>query len=98
MYKRQDNGVFTSQEFIQHIHNNNQCLTFSGVGTQHQNGVAERAIGTVVCKARTQLLHAQLQWSEQTPVSLWPMSMNHAVHLVNVIPRMDSGMSPDKIF
>ena len=36
-----DNGVFTSQEFVKHVHDNDQRLTFSGVGAHHQNGVAE---------------------------------------------------------
>ena len=57
-----DNGVFTSQSFVDTIHKQEQRLTFSGVGAHHQNGVAERAIGTVVRTARTQLLNAQLCW------------------------------------
>ena len=93
-----DNGVFTAQAFVDEIHKNEQRLTFSGVGAHHQNGVAERAIGTIVRRARTQLLHAQLRWSEQTPTSLWAMSMHHAVFLQNVLPSMESGMSPDELF
>ena len=93
-----DNGVFTSQAFVDEIHKSEQRLTFSGVGAHHQNGVAERAIGTVTRKARTQLLHAQLRWSDQTPVSLWPMSMQHAVWPQNAIPLMATGLSPDELF
>ena len=55
-----DNGVFTARDFIAHVHESDQRITFSGVGAHHQNGIAERAIGTAVRKARTQLLHAQL--------------------------------------
>ena len=60
--------------------------------------MAECAIGTVSRKAHTQLLHAQLRWSEQTPTSLWPMSIQYLVYLVNVMPQMDSGLSPDELF
>ena len=56
-----DNGVFTAQGFVDEIHKNEQRLTFHGVGMHHQNGVAERAIGTIVRRTRTQLLHAQLR-------------------------------------
>ena len=93
-----DNGVFTAREFMTHVHESDQRITFSGVGAHHQNGVAERNIGTVSRKARTQLLHAQLRWSEETPTSLWPMSLNHAVQPINVLPKIDEGMSPDKLF
>ena len=93
-----DNSVFTAQAFIDEIHKNDQKLTFSGVGAHHQNGVAERAIGTLVRRTRTQLLHAQLRWSEQTPTSLWPMSMNHVVQLHNSLPSVETGMSPDERF
>ena len=93
-----DNGVFTSQDFVAEVHQSDQRLTYSGVGAHHQNGVAERAIGTVIRRARTQLLHAQLRWHEQTPTSLWPMSLMHAVWLENTIPSIDFGMSPDELF
>ena len=42
-----DNGVFTARDFISHVHDSDQRITFSGVGAHHQNGVAERAIGSV---------------------------------------------------
>ena len=38
---RGDNGVFKSQIFKEDIQKRNQLLTFSGVGTHGQNGVAE---------------------------------------------------------
>ena len=60
--------------------------------------MAERSTCTFTRKARTQLLHAQLRWSKETPTSLWPMSPNHAVQLINVTPKVDEGMSPDELF
>ena len=83
---RLDNSIFSKAEFMKEILAKEQNITFSGVGAHHQNGCAERAIRTVVTKARAMLLHAQLQWPEQTPVELWPMAMQHATHLNNIIP------------
>ena len=93
-----NNGVFTAQAFVDEIHKNEQRLTFSGVGVHHQSGLTERAIEIFVRRTGTQLLHAQLRWSEQTPTSLWPMSMLHAVFLQNVMPNMETGLSPDELF
>ena len=57
-----DNGAAcTSREFAKHNEELDQGLTFSAVGVHHQNGVAERAIRTVVTLARTMLLHAALR-------------------------------------
>jgi len=44
------------------------------------------------------LLHAQLRWPDQTPVSLWPISIHHAVQLSNTLPKMETGLSSDEIF
>ena len=93
-----DNGVFTAREFIAHMHDSDQCITFSGVGAHHQNDISEIAVGTVTRKARTQLKHAQLRWSEQTPTGVWPMSLHPAFQLLDMLPHMDTCMSPDESF
>lgn len=95
---RTDNGIFTKEEFLSEIIEHNQTITCSGVGAHHQNGIAERAIRTHVTKARTILLHAMLRWPEQTSTDLWPMAMQHSEHLVNVLPNMSDGFSPDEKF
>ena len=55
---RADNGIFKSTEFRLELKNNDQDITFCGVGAHHQNGVAERYIRTMVERARTVLLNA----------------------------------------
>ena len=95
---RSDNGAFSKQSFVQEILKDEQHITFSGVGAHHQNGCAERAIRTVVTKARAMLLHAQLRWPDETPVELWPMVMQHATHLINSIPNINEGLSPEEKF
>ncbi|MGH3624340.1 MAG: hypothetical protein ACRDQ5_21565, partial [Sciscionella sp.] len=94
-----DNGVFSSSEFRRHLESLQQGQTLSGVGAHHQNGVAERAIKTVVTRARTLMLHAAIRWPETADVTLWPMALNYAVHLWNVTPREScGGLAPIEIF
>lgn len=93
-----DNGAFTAQSFIDKMHCQDQQIKFSGVGAHRQNGVAERAVGTVFSQERTQLLHAQLCWHGRAQVSLWPMSTQHAFRVHNIVPIMHTGLSPDKVF
>ena len=55
-----DNGIFKSKAFMEALKDNHQMITKSGVGVHHQNGVADRAIGTVQAMARAMLLHVRL--------------------------------------
>ena len=95
---RTDNGIFTKEAFLNEIQTHGQYLSASGVGAHHQNGIAERAICTLVTKARAMLLHAQLRWPDQTTPDLWPMAMQHACFLVNNIPNPINGFAPNELF
>ena len=57
-----------------------QTQSFSGVGAQHQNAEAERAIQTVVYMARSFMIHAALNWGEDgsDDLSLWCLALDHA--------------------
>ena len=59
---------------------------FSGVGAQHQNGVSERAIGTITRWSRCMILHSALHWPSQTAYSLWPFTMTYTTWLFNKLP------------
>ena len=83
---------------MKQVYDDNQTISFSGVGAHHQNGVAERAIRTVVTKARTMLLHAQLRWPDEATPNLWPMAMQHAAHINNIVPNINEGLSPEEKF
>ena len=41
MYYYADNGRFADNGFIDAVNENNQRITFCGVGAHHQNGIAE---------------------------------------------------------
>jgi hypothetical protein len=81
-----DNGIFATKAFRSHCDYKGQELEFSGVGAQHQNGVAERAIQTVSSLALTMLLHMSLHWPKQADLELWPFALQHAACLWNHLP------------
>ena len=39
-----DNGRYADKGFLASINNNDQTITFCGVGAHHQNGIVERRI------------------------------------------------------
>jgi hypothetical protein len=91
-----DNGVFTSSLFKEACAEEKQSQSFSGVGAQHQNAEAERAIQTVMYMARSFMIHAALNWGKDgsDDLSLWTFAVNHAAWLYNRIPQRFSGITP----
>ena len=82
-----DNGVFSSKDFVSQIEASLQNVRFSGVGGHHQNGAAERTIGTAFGIARAMLIHFAIRWPEVFDVSVWPMAIQYAKWLVNHVPK-----------
>jgi hypothetical protein len=89
-----DNGIFKSAEFKESIQILNQKITFSGVGAHHQNGKAERAIQTIVEKARAMMLHVSMHWPEYFDMDLWPYAIDYATFIYNHTPQMETGVAP----
>ena len=87
-----DNGIFASVNFMEEINKGLQNTTFSGVGTHHQNGIAECGIQSILTKVRTLWIHASIQWAAATEKSLWPMAVDYALHHHNHMPRATAGM------
>jgi transposase InsO family protein len=54
-----DHGRFKDKLFSKSIEDKGQTISFCGVGTHHQNGIAEKRIGDLKRRATTLLLHAQ---------------------------------------
>jgi Reverse transcriptase (RNA-dependent DNA polymerase)./Integrase core domain. len=92
-----DNGTFASNEFQADCDAKSQRLTFSASNAHHQNGVAERYIGTITRLARAMLLHSALFWPGAHSLDLWPMAMDYAVWIWNHLP-MDDGLSLEEKF
>ena len=95
---RADNQPFDTKEFRADIELQEQDLDFSGVGAHFQNGVAERAVQTVVTWARAMMMHQLQHWPEAFDESLWPFALEHAVFLWNNMPRHRTGLSPIELF
>ncbi len=56
--------IFTDKGFIDDCTSSNQMITFCGVGSHHQNGIAERKIKDITLGGRTLLLHAKRMFPE----------------------------------
>lgn len=95
---RSDNGVHTSKEFLENLAKENQKITHSGVGGHHHNALAENGIKIIVNKARTLMFHAALCWPSQVDMRLWPLAMQHSVHLHNHTPSRGSRLSPIEVW
>jgi hypothetical protein len=59
-----DNGIFSAEEYHQECSDKGQSQSFSGVGAQHQNARAERAIQTIMYMARCFMVHSSLHWTD----------------------------------
>ena len=92
-----DNGIFTAIEWKSDCECKQQGLTFTGVGTHHQNGVAERRIKELTHMAQTMLIHANQQWPGAVTVHLWPYALCEANHALNCMPnsKLPGGQTPE---
>ncbi len=59
-----DNGIFSAEEYCCDCTEKGQTQSFPGVGAQHQNACAERAIQTIMYIAQTFMVHAALHWTD----------------------------------
>jgi transposase InsO family protein len=91
-----DNGVFTANMFHEDCKSKHQPQIFSGVGAQHQNSLAERAIQAIVYMARTFMVHVSLHSCERgvDDLALWGFPVKHAAWVYNHVPNRLSGLTP----
>ena len=89
-----DNVIYTEKAFTNEVANCGQTIYFCGVGTHHQNGVAENHIGRLTQGFRTNLLHTQRRWSEAIGEILWPFSCKKYERRYNDLSLDKSGLSP----
>jgi hypothetical protein len=78
-----DNVLFNSLELKIDLLSKGKSLELYGVGAHLQNGVAERAVKTILLLARSMLLHMTFHWPSQADLQLWPFAIEHAVFLWN---------------
>ena len=63
------------------IHQAHQTITFCGIGTHHQNGIAKCHIRNIMESACTSLLHAAHQWPKTIAANLWPHALKHTTNI-----------------
>jgi hypothetical protein len=95
---RADNGVYSAGQFQVSCLEDNQELTFCAVGSHWQNGVAERAIGSMMQMARTILIHAITQWPGVLSEEFWAFALRHACNFHNASIDPDIQQSPYHLF
>ena len=94
-----DNVIFNASDFMEELLKKQQKIRFSGVSASHQNRSAERAIKKVFNMARTILIHAALRFPEDTlSTDIFPITMDYAVWVYNLIPDMQSVLSSIEIW
>ncbi len=92
-----DSGAFKANKFVQHIRDHNQKIQYCGTNAHHQNEVAERAIRTISNMARAMLLHASTHWKQGIDSTMWPMAVQYAAYVSNILPRSNN-ISPCDLF
>ena len=91
-----DNGRFAENVFVTDVREKNQRISYCGVGSHHQNGIAERRIKTLGEDARTMLAHGQHLWPEVVTKVLWPFAYKAACRMRNKFKLDDQGLSPEE--
>ncbi len=73
-----NNGCFADQGFRDDCLQNNQVITFCGVKSHHQNGIAEKKNKDLMLCAQTMLLHAKRMLPVYISTSLWLFALKCA--------------------
>ncbi len=93
-----DNGIFMKSQFCDALLSANQGHTISGVGSHHQNGLAERAIKTIQDMTCAMMIHLSVHWPNEYDIWLWPFAMDYTVWLYNHTPWHSSRLAPMELF
>ena len=93
-----DNGIFAEEGFKSDVSDNNQTISYCGVGAHFQNGLAKAAIKQLTEKVRTILIHVKYQWPEVIQPCLWPFMLKQAEFNMNNLRLSKSGKSHAKHF
>jgi hypothetical protein len=93
-----DNGRFSEALWLSDVAEKNQKVTFCGVGSHHQNGIAEKKIRDLTEYARTLLVAANQTWPEAVKLALWPFALKEAERVFNELRVDEQGLTPIQRF
>ena len=91
-----DNGRYAENTFVQDAKDKNQQISYCGVGSHHQNGIAERRIKSLGEDARAMLAHGQHLWPEVVTKKLWPFAYKAACRARNKFKLDENNYSPEE--
>ena len=91
-----DNGRYAEKAFMQDVKDKNQQISYCGVGSHHQNGIAERRIKSLGEDATSMLAHGQFMWPEAVTKKLWPFAYKAACRAKNKFKLDENGHSPEQ--
>jgi transposase InsO family protein len=92
------NGIFAAANFQEHCKQQQQKLSFSGVGAKHQNGITEQNIKTEAQWVYDNMLHLATYWPAEAHKRYWPQAIDYAVWVFNHLPNSTSGILPNKLW
>jgi hypothetical protein len=92
-----ENGRFADAAWRDSCFAIQQSFQFCGVGSHHQNGIAERKIRDLSDAARASLLHAIQHWPDGVSKNLWPSALKHACNIRNKVHSKE-GRTPEELF
>ena len=96
-YYQTDNRIFKSKAWVLDFQISTQRIPYAGVGSHHQNGVAEQRIRVLQDLTRTQLINDNQRWPAAINAHLWTYAIRLACAAWNKIPNMkdSSQLSPE---
>jgi hypothetical protein len=93
-----DNGRFCENVYMNDMRAQGQTISFCGVNTHFQSGIAERRIREIQDGARTSLIHAKHRWPTAIESNLWLYALRHRNDVYNSTQRNKQELSPIELF
>jgi hypothetical protein len=93
-----DNGRFAENDWMAHIAQKGQTISFCGVNAHFQNGRAARRIRSLQDQGRTQLLHAMARWPIAISHHLWPYVITNVANVMNDTTKKGEVKSRSELF
>ncbi len=89
-----DNGCFADKGFRDDCIFSNQTITFCGVRSPHQNGIAECKIKDITLGGQALLLHVSRMFPNYISTILWPFAVKCYKDRLNNLVHCADGHTP----
>ncbi len=92
-----DNGQFADKGFHEDCTSCSQVITFCGIGSQYQHGIAELKIKELTLNSQTLLLHMKQMLPEYVSTILWPFALKCCKDCLNNLVHCADNQKPYKL-